>query len=70
MCTNHFLLAIPLFGNAKTTCLDKVAVLELKRDYAISSSGVWGYFDWKRIIKKSDYINSAVFVPEGKSLSV
>jgi len=58
------------FWKCKTTCLDKVAVLELKRDHAISSSGVSGYFDWKRIIKTSDYINFAMFVPEGKSLPV
>ena len=55
ICTNHFLLAIPLFGNAKTTCLDKVAVLELKRDHAISSSGVWDYFDAVSEILENDF---------------
>ena len=55
ICTNHFLLAIPLFGNAKTTCLDKVAVLELKRDHAISSSGVWAYFDAVSEILENDF---------------
>jgi len=40
-----FLLAIPLLGNAETICLDKMKALELKRNHAVSSGGIWGYFE-------------------------
>jgi hypothetical protein len=40
-----FLFTIPLIGNAKTTCLDKVKTLELKSNHAISIGGMWGYFE-------------------------
>ncbi len=40
-----FLLALLLFGNAEATCLDKLTALELKRDHAVSSGGIWGYFE-------------------------
>ena len=36
-----FLLAIPLLGNAETICLDKIKVLELKRNHAVSDGGMW-----------------------------
>jgi len=40
-----FLLSIPLLKNAEATCLDKVKELELKRNYAVSIGGMWGYFE-------------------------
>jgi hypothetical protein len=40
-----FLLAIPFFGNAETTCQDKVKVLEIERNHAVSIGGMWGYFE-------------------------
>ena len=36
-----FLIAIPLLGNAETICLDKIKVLELKRNHAVSDGGMW-----------------------------
>jgi hypothetical protein len=39
------ILILLFFGNAEATCLDKVAVLELKRDHAVSNGGIWGYFE-------------------------
>ena len=47
-----FLLSIPLLGNAEATCLDKVKVLELKRNYAVSIGGMWGYFEKNFNLKK------------------
>ena len=47
-----FLLSIPLLGNAEATCLDKVKVLELKRNYAVSIGGIWGYFEKNFNLKK------------------
>ena len=47
-----FLLSIPLLGNAEATCLDKVKVLELKRNYAVSMGGMWGYFEKNFNLKK------------------
>ena len=47
-----FLLSIPLLGNAEATCLDKVKALELKRNYAVSIGGMWGYFEKNFNLKK------------------
>jgi hypothetical protein len=46
------LLSIPLLGNAQTTCIDKVKALELKRNYAVSIGGMWGYFEKNFSFKK------------------
>ena len=47
-----FLLSIPLLKNAEATCLDKVKELELKRNYAVSIGGMWGYFEKNFSLKK------------------
>ena len=47
-----FLLTIPLLKNAEATCLDKVKELELKRNYAVSIGGMWGYFEKNFSLKK------------------
>ena len=47
-----FLFIAPLIGNAKTTCLDKVKTLELKRNHAVSIGGMWGYFEKNFSLKK------------------
>ncbi len=39
------LFTIPIIGNAKTPCLDKVMTLDLKRNHAVSIGGIWGYFE-------------------------
>ena len=38
-------MAIVTNENTETSCLNRVEALELKRDNAVSSSGVWGYFE-------------------------
>jgi hypothetical protein len=47
-----FLISIPLFGHAETTCLDEVKALELKRNPAVSIGGMWGYFEKNFNLKK------------------
>ena len=47
-----FLLSTPLLGFAETTCLDKVKALELKRNYAVSIGGMWGYLEKNFNLKK------------------
>ena len=39
------LLTLLLFGNAEATCFNKLEALELKRDYAVTNGGIWGYFE-------------------------
>ena len=39
------IMAIVTNGNAETSCLNRVEALELKRDNAVSSSGMWAYFE-------------------------
>ena len=38
-------MAIVTNENTETSCLNRVETLELKRDNAVSSSGMWGYFE-------------------------
>ena len=70
-----FLLSIPLLGNAETTCLDKVKALELKRNYAVSIGGMWGYFEKNFSLKKvpteaiqidDQLLRNTCFVPANK----
>jgi hypothetical protein len=46
------LFIIFIFGNAEATCLKKVKKLELKRNYAVSIGGMWGYFEKNFSLKK------------------
>ena len=47
-----FLFSTPFLGSAETTCLDKVKALELKRNYAVSIGGMWGYLEKNFNLKK------------------
>ena len=46
------IMAIVTNGNAETSCLNRVETLELKRDNAVSSSGMWGYFEKNSNLEK------------------
>ena len=46
------LFIVFLFGNTEAACLKKVKTLELKRNYAVSIGGIWGYFEKNFNLKK------------------